>query len=45
MHPSPRPTRGQQRQVRHHASKADAYAMFNLLTGPQLFELGRGIAA
>lgn len=27
--------RGQQRRVRHHASGADSYAMFNRLTGPE----------
>ena len=38
MHPSHRPVRGQQQRVRHYASNADSYAMFNLLTGPQLFD-------
>ena len=38
MHPSRRPSAGQQRRVRHHADSADTYAMFNLLTGPELFE-------
>jgi hypothetical protein len=38
MHPSHRPLSGQQQRVRHYASNADSYAMFNLLTGPQLFE-------
>lgn len=38
MHPSRRPRAGQHRRVRHHARSADSYAMFNLLTGPELFE-------
>ena len=38
MHPSHQPTAGQQRRVQHYASHADSYAMFNLLTGPQLFD-------
>ena len=38
MHPSRRPSAGQQRRVRPHADSADTYAMFNLLTGPELFE-------
>jgi len=39
MHPSQRPAAGQQQRVRTYADSADSYAMFNLLTGPQL--LGR----
>jgi hypothetical protein len=39
MHPNQRPATGQQKRVGHYASNADSYAMFNLLTGPQL--LGR----
>jgi hypothetical protein len=38
MHPSHRPVSGQQQRVRHYARNADSYAMFNLLTAPQLFE-------
>ena len=38
MHPSQRPTRAQQQRVRHHAGNMDSYAMFNLLTGPQLLD-------
>lgn len=38
MHPSHHPVSGQQQRVRHYASNADSYAMFNLLTGPQLFD-------
>ncbi len=38
MHPNHRPATGQQQRVRHHASAADSCAMFNLLTGPQLFD-------
>jgi hypothetical protein len=38
MHPSHRPSTGQQQRVRHYVSNADSYAMFNLLTGPQLFD-------
>jgi hypothetical protein len=36
MHPSQQPAAGQQRRLQHHARSADAYAMFNVLTGPQL---------
>ena len=39
MHPNQRPATGQQQRVGHYASNTDSYAMFNLLTGPQL--LGR----
>ena len=38
MHPNHRPATVQQRRIHHHASNADAYAMFNLLTGPQLLD-------
>ncbi len=36
MHPSR--TTPQQQRVRHYAGSADSYAMFNLLTGPQLLD-------
>jgi hypothetical protein len=38
MHPSQRPSSGQQARVSHYAGNADSYAFFNLLTGPQLLE-------
>lgn len=38
MHRNHRPTTGQPQRVRHCAGNSDSYAMFNLLTGPQLFE-------
>ena len=38
MHPNHRPTTGQQQRIRRYASNSDSYAMFNLLTGPQLFD-------
>ncbi len=38
MHPSQRPTTPQQQRVRHYAGNTDSYDMFNLLTGPQLFD-------
>ena len=38
LHPSHRPVAGQQQRVRKYAGSADAYAMFNLLTGPQLLD-------
>ena len=38
MHPSQRPSTPQQRRVRHYAGNTDSYAMFNLLTGPQLLD-------
>ena len=38
MHPSHHPVSGQQQRVRHYARNADSYALFNLLTGPQLFD-------
>lgn len=37
MHPNP-DARARQRRVRHHARNSDAYAFFNLLTGPELFD-------
>lgn len=37
MPPSHRPVTRQQQRVRHYAGRADSYAMFNLLTGPPLF--------
>ena len=38
MHPSHRPAREQQKRVRHYASHADFYSMFDLLTGPHLLD-------
>ena len=38
MHPNHRPATRQQRRVSHYAGNSDSYAMFNLLTGPQLFD-------
>jgi len=38
MHPSQRPATQQQRRVRDYVGNADAHAMFNLLTGPQLLD-------
>ncbi len=38
MHPSQHPATQQQQRVRHYACNTDSYAMFNLLTGPQLFD-------
>jgi hypothetical protein len=38
MNPSQRPRSGQQARVSHHASNADSFAFFNLLTGPQLLD-------
>ena len=38
MHPSDRAAARQQQRVRHHAANTDSYAMFNLLTGPQLLD-------
>ena len=38
MYPSQRPSIRQQQRVRHHLSNTDSYAMFNLLTGPQLLD-------
>lgn len=36
MHPNPRLRAQQQNRVRHRANDSDAYAFFNLLTGPEL---------
>ena len=38
MYPNHRPATGQQQRVRDYASNADSHAMFNILTGPQLFD-------
>jgi hypothetical protein len=38
MNPSHRPRIGQQQRVQHYVGSADSYAMFNLLTGPHLFD-------
>jgi len=38
MYPSERPAARQRQGGRHYAGNADWFAMFNLLTGPQLFE-------
>jgi len=38
MHPSHHPAARQQQRVGRYVSNADSYAMFNLLTGPQLFD-------
>ncbi len=38
MHPNQRPATGQQQRIRQYASNADSYAMFNVLTGPQLLD-------
>jgi Transposase DDE domain len=38
MHPNPSACSWQQRRVRAHARDSDAYAFFNLLTGPELFD-------
>ncbi len=43
MHPSQHPATGQQKRVSHYASDADSYAMFNLLTGPQLLDRVEGL--
>lgn len=37
MHPSYYRRARQQQNIRHHANQSDAYAFFNLLTAPQLF--------
>ena len=37
MHPNPSAC-ALQRRVRNHARNSDAYALFNLLTGPELFD-------
>ena len=38
MHPSQRTATPQRQRVRHYAGNTDSYAMFNLLTGPQLLD-------
>jgi hypothetical protein len=38
MHPSQSQSKPQQQRVRHYAGNTDSYAMFNLLTGPQLLD-------
>ena len=38
MHPSQRAATRQQHRVIRYAGNTDSYAMFNLLTGPKLFE-------
>jgi len=38
MYPNPSACAQQQRGVRNHARNSDAYAFFNLLTGPELFD-------
>ncbi len=38
MYPNQRLSTPQQQPVRHYADNTDFYAMFNLLTGPQLFD-------
>ena len=38
MHPNHHCATAQQQRVHHYANNADSYAMFNLLTGPQLFD-------
>lgn len=38
MNPSQHPARAQQQRVGHYVRNADSFAMFNLLTGPQLFD-------
>lgn len=38
MHLNQRYATGQQARIRHYAGNADSYAMFNLLTGPQLLD-------
>jgi hypothetical protein len=38
MHPSRHGRAQQQRKIRHRAQQSDAYAFFNLLTGPQLID-------
>ena len=38
MHPSLRLRAQQQRHVRRRAEQSDAYAFFNILTGPQLLD-------
>ncbi len=43
MHPNQRPTTPQQQRVRYYAGNTDSHAMFNLLTGPQLFDHIEGL--
>ena len=43
MNRSQPPAAGQQRRLEHHAHRADAYAMFNVLTGPQLLDRVEGL--
>jgi len=38
MHPSQRAATPQQQRVLHHVDNTDSYAMFNLLTGPHMFD-------
>jgi hypothetical protein len=38
MHPSQQTSTPQQKRVQHYANDTDSYAMFNLLTGPQLLD-------
>ncbi len=38
MHPTQYASTQQQQRVLHHANSADSYAIFNLLTGPQLLD-------
>jgi hypothetical protein len=38
MHPSQRSCQHQQKRVHHYAANSDAYAFFNLLTGPELLD-------
>lgn len=38
MHPSQRPATAQQKRIGQYVNNADSYAMFNLLTGPQLLD-------
>jgi Transposase DDE domain len=38
VHPNPSARVWQQRRIRKHARNSDAYAFFNLLTGPELFD-------
>ena len=38
MHPNRRLAAAQQQRIREYAGNADSYAMFNLLTGPQLLD-------
>jgi hypothetical protein len=38
MNPRPQAVIHQQQRARRHTSNTDAYAFFNLLTGPELFD-------